>query len=65
MQQEVIVGNIGTVYDGESVSEARLTYQHYRRQSLQQEGRAAGESVTWISSGEVRGETLEGTSVWR
>ena len=46
----VIVGNIGTVYDGPSLSEARATFATYREQSHAGTGRAAGECVTLASS---------------
>jgi len=46
----VIVGNIGTVYDGASIKEARATFATYRDQSRAGTGRAAGERVTLASS---------------
>ena len=46
----VIVGNIGTVYDGASIREARATFANYREQSRAGTGRAAGERVTLTSS---------------
>ena len=46
---QVIVGNIGTVYDGDDYNEAMKNYNEYSEQSKQQYGRAAGEPVTlWI-----------------
>ena len=45
---EIIVSNIGTVYLGYCTEQARMTFDHYCRQSEQFAGRAAGESVTWL-----------------
>lgn len=50
---EVIVGNIGTVYDGPSQHTAWLAFEEYRLQSTQGYGRAAGESVTCLHRDEV------------
>lgn len=55
-QYQVVVGNIGTVYDGPNVIEARMAYSSYVKQSTENYGRAAGESVTMFLNGEVRRE---------
>ncbi len=49
---EVIVGNVGTVYTGESRREARLTFACYLDRSKSNHGRCAGESVTLLADGE-------------
>jgi hypothetical protein len=61
-QYEVIVGNIGTVYKGPSVVEARKMFDYYIEQSRGGYGRAAGESVTLLLNGEIRREYV-GSSV--
>lgn len=48
----VIVGNIGTVYDGPDYGDARQHFLEYRTQSLAGYGRAGGEPVTWLRGGE-------------
>lgn len=48
----VIVGNVGTVYDGASLREAQSHYREYRAQSKGGYGRAAGETVTLTRNGE-------------
>ena len=50
---QVIVGNIGQVYDGNNPIEARKVYGEYKRQSIDNYGRAAGESVTIFDNGEI------------
>jgi hypothetical protein len=42
---QVIVGNIGTVYEGDNPVEARRLFGVYREQSRSQVGRAGGEDV--------------------
>lgn len=49
---EVRVGNIGRVYEGDSLLEANKAWGEYRRQSEENYGRAAGESVTMYRDGE-------------
>jgi hypothetical protein len=49
---EVIVGNIGTVYDGDDLSEAERVYEEYVGQSKGGYGRAADEDVTLMGDGE-------------
>jgi hypothetical protein len=50
---EVIVGNIGTVYDGASMSAASETYRDYVMMSKSERGRAGGESVTMFKDGDI------------
>ena len=59
---EVIVGNIGTVYSGNSKSEAVNTYNGYVDQSVGGRGRAGGEDVTMMADGEPYREHFGGTS---
>ena len=54
---QVIVGNIGTVYDGDSVDEAERVYQEYKSQSQSKHGRAAGETVTLMECDELVAES--------
>ena len=49
---EVIVGNIGTVYDGDNSDEAVLHYHGYVRQSKSGMGRAGNETVVIMEDGE-------------
>ncbi len=55
----VIVGNIGTVYDGTSREEALRFYDEYKQLSVTNYGRAAGEPVTLTEDGEPQ-KTYEG-----
>lgn len=48
----VVVGNVGTVYTGESEEEARDTFKHYVDVSAGDMGRAAGEPVYLLCDGE-------------
>lgn len=50
---QVIVGNIGTVYDGPYGVDADLAFSHYCEQSRSGYGRAGGESVTLMCNGEI------------
>lgn len=50
---EVIVGNIGTVYSGNSAKEAASAYNDYVRMSKGNVGRAAGEEVTMFKGGDI------------
>lgn len=52
----VTVGNIGEVYAGNSQTEARATFNTYKAQSLNNEGRAAAEPVTLWENGEPSDE---------
>ncbi len=49
----VLVGNIGTVYDGPLLKQALEDYGEYKRQSISNYGRAAGEPVTLLKDGEI------------
>ena len=60
---DVIVSNIGTVYEGGSQTEARDTYREYVALSKGGRGRAGGESVTLMKNDEIlteyQGENLD------
>ena len=49
---QVVVGNIGTVYDGDDVGEADLTFRGYVKASASGLGRGAHEGVTIFQDGE-------------
>lgn len=49
---EVVVGNIGSVYHGDLLREALLTFKVYKDQSKEGYGRAGGEQVTLFRDGE-------------
>jgi len=49
----VVVSNIGTVVRDGTWKEAKAAFFEYRRQSKNNHGRAAGESVTWFRDGDV------------
>jgi hypothetical protein len=51
-KHQIIVGNIGTVYDGNLLKEAMITYSEYLKQSKAGYGKASGESVVWFIDGE-------------
>lgn len=57
-QFEIVVENIGTVYDGEDYWDAREKFVEYRSQSVNGVGRAADASVTWFKDGEPYQEHL-------
>lgn len=50
---EVIVGNIGTVYNGRDEKEARKDFATYMQQSIDNYGRAGRESVVLMKDGEI------------
>ena len=52
-KHSVIVGNIGTVVDDGTWKEASDAFSEYRRQSRDNQGRAAGEDVTWFRDEEI------------
>lgn len=56
MTWQVIVGNVGTVYDGEDHIVAALHFNVYVEKSKGQTGRAAGEDVTLMRDGEIEDE---------
>jgi len=52
---QVIVGNIGTVYDGDDIIEAEENFKEYYNQSKDGYGRASGESVTlWVDGEPIK-----------
>ena len=51
---QVVVGNVGTVYDGNNVREAMRVYRTYRVESMFGKGRASGEQVTLFEDGDIR-----------
>ena len=53
---EVIVGNVGTVYDGSGKVAAKTTYLRYVKVSLSGAGRAGGEGVVLMEDGEIIAE---------
>lgn len=55
---QVIVGNIGTVYDGGNEYEACKTYDEYAALSFHGTGRAAGENVTLLMGDMILRETI-------
>lgn len=54
----VVVGNIGTVYEGTNGFEAKAAYNTYVGKSKREEGRAAGESVTHFIDEEINKEYI-------
>lgn len=52
----VLVGNIGTVYEGPLFKQALEDYAEYKQQSETNYGRAAGEPVTLLKDGEIKWE---------
>ena len=59
---QVVVGNIGHVYDGNNYMQAQSKYTGYVKASKANYGRAAGEPVTLFHNGEIKAEyfgTLE------
>ena len=61
---EVIVGNIGKVYEGSNGFDAIVAYNIYVGKSKRNEGRCAGESVAlWLNNEPIKefyGATVEG-----
>ena len=53
MKYEVVVGNIGRVYNGDVEARALIIYDTYVSQSRRRQGRAAGESVVIIADGDI------------
>ena len=53
---QVVVGNLGMVYDGEDWVTARDHFDSYKRISQEGRGRAGGESVVLFDNGEVIAE---------
>ncbi len=50
---EVIVGNVGTVYDGPEKMRAKENFRNYKKYSQEGRGRAANEEVTMMLNGEI------------
>lgn len=50
---QIIVGNVGTVYQGTSQKNAYETYQEYVEQSKSKLGRAGDEEVTWMRDDDI------------
>lgn len=50
---QVVVGNIGTVYEGEDGDRAGELYSIYKNMSRNGVGRGAGEDVTLLEDGEI------------
>ena len=61
MKYQVTCGNIGTVYDGQSKSQASHTFEEYKRMSVGEYGRASGEEVALWENGELL-DLLESTN---
>lgn len=53
---QVVVGNIGTVYDGDSYREAVNVLEEYVSQSVNGYGRASDEDVTLFKDGDLKEE---------
>lgn len=58
MHYQIIVGNIGIVYDGDDEKEAQRTYLEYVSQSVQMYGHAGGEDVTMMEDDEPLNEHI-------
>lgn len=58
---QVIVGNVGTVYDGNSPLSAAYAYLEHVALSNSAHSRAAGEPVTWFMDGDVHREYTPAT----
>lgn len=50
---QVVVGNIGTVYEGTNGFEALKTFRSYVKDSRTGYGKASGETVTMFKNGEI------------
>ncbi len=57
-EHEIVVGNIGVVLQTDDHREARISFVDYCKLSLDNTGRAGGESVTWMRDGELYREHL-------
>lgn len=55
---QVIVGNIGTVYQGDDEVMAMQNYNTYVEKSKSRYGTAADESVVFLENGEIRVEYM-------
>lgn len=62
---QVIVGNMGQVYNGNNKREALLVYKKYVRQSLDRESMwTSGEPVTMFSNGVISAEYFGKDGEW-
>lgn len=59
---QVVVGNIGTVYDGNDLKDATEHYNAYIFQSKKNIGRVAGEDVTLFKDLEIHKEYIGNNS---
>jgi hypothetical protein len=57
---EVVVGNIGKVYDGANLSKANSKFDYYVSVSNSSVGRAGNENVTMFKDGEIEREHRSG-----
>ena len=57
-KHSVIVGNIGTVVQDGTWTDAKDAFEVYRLQSKENYGRASGEDVTWFVDGEIYREYI-------
>lgn len=55
---QIIVGNIGTVAEYATENQARSTFSEYVLASKENQGRAAGESVTLFDGSEIVAEYI-------
>jgi hypothetical protein len=53
---EVVVGNVGTVYEGKDCKEATDIYKDYVKISKRRHGRAGGEPITLFRNGDIEKE---------
>lgn len=53
---QIVVGNVGHVWEGSNYMQARAHYNAWIKQSKADCGRAAGEPVTLFHNGEIRAE---------
>ena len=51
---QVVVGNVGTVYDGNNLEEAKREFSDYVGFSNEKHGRCSGEEVTLFEDGEQK-----------
>lgn len=58
MKNQIVVGNVGTVMDSDSLKECLQIYSYYVKQSKSGIGRAGGENVTWFKDGEIYKEFI-------
>ena len=62
---QVVVGNVGQVYDGNNKREALKTYKQYVQQSMERTSMwTEGEPVTMFSNGEISAEYFGKQGEW-